>query len=116
MVLPLIIGGGIIANETVEYFTGEPLLDIIPSFDDLEEGALKVASFVLEWLTLAGTKIANFTLSLLKEIGIFNKIKQMFISFFSLLANPAVGSYLVAVLAVLFSFIAVWGKLKSGVL
>jgi len=45
---------------------------------------------------------------------ISSKIISLINSFFNVLSNPAVGSYLVAGLTILFSFLALWGQLTGG--
>ena len=103
-------------NESVDYLTGESITERmdLPSWSDVEEMPMKVALFAGEFLIEAGKKVAGFIAGLVQSLGIGNAIKRAIASFFQMMSNPAVGSYLVAILAVLFSFIAVWGKLKSG--
>ena len=110
------ISSAMIVNEGAEYFSGESIVDRmeLPNWSAGEEIPMKVALFAAEYLSFAGEKTAQFIRTLIDKLGIINSLKRAVASFFQTLANPAVGSYVVAVFAVLFSLIAVWGRLKSG--
>lgn len=107
------ISTGLVVNEGAEYLTGESITDRmdLPSWSDVEEVPMKVAIFVADFLSEAGKTIGAWLVEFGQNLGIINSIKRAISGFFNMLSNPAVGSYLVAALSVLFSFIAVWRRI-----
>lgn len=95
--------------EVVQNFTDN--FDIAGGiYEGFERGILILVQAAETYVPLMWTRFQEFW----NENKISAKIMGLINSFFNVLSNPAVGSYLVAGLTIAFSILALWGQLTGG--
>jgi hypothetical protein len=79
-------------------------------YEGFEKGVLILVQAAETYIPLMWVRFQEFW----NENKISSKIMSLINSFFNVLSNPAVGSYLVAGLTIIFSILALWGQLTGG--
>lgn len=95
--------------EVVQNFTDN--FDIAGGiYEGFEKGVLILVQAAETYIPLMWVRFQEFW----NENKISAKLMGLINSFFNVLSNPAVGSYLVAGLTIAFSILALWGQLTGG--